>query len=253
MAYGSFVVMRDISAKIKRGEIFIIMGGSGCGKSTLLRHMIGLKEPAQGDVFYDGVPFWKSDEEARTGEAAQLRRAVPGRRAVEFDDARGEHRPGAGRIHRVPAGGNPGHRPAEAGARRVEGLRGLLSGGDFGRHVQARRAGPRPRAGPGRSVLRRAVGRPRPDQLAQPRRADPATPRQPRRHVRRRHARAGQHFHNRRQLGFPRPQHPHDAGARQPARTAEELHRSRGAGVSHARRLLPPSQPPPNPPYPPVL
>src|SRR5215472_12525862 len=65
MAYGSFVVMRDIQAKIKRGEIFIIMGGSGCGKSTLLRHMIGLKEPAQGDVFYDGVPFWKSDDESR--------------------------------------------------------------------------------------------------------------------------------------------------------------------------------------------
>ena len=62
MAYGSFVVMRDISAKIRRGEIFIIMGGSGCGKSTLLRHMIGLKEPAKGDVFYDDVPFWKSED-----------------------------------------------------------------------------------------------------------------------------------------------------------------------------------------------
>jgi phospholipid/cholesterol/gamma-HCH transport system ATP-binding protein len=66
MAYGSFVVMRDISAKIRRGEIFIIMGGSGCGKSTLLRHMIGLKQPAQGDVFYDGVSFWNSSEDART-------------------------------------------------------------------------------------------------------------------------------------------------------------------------------------------
>jgi phospholipid/cholesterol/gamma-HCH transport system ATP-binding protein len=65
MAYGSFVVMRDINAKIKRGEIFIIMGGSGCGKSTLLRHMIGLKEPAQGEVFYDGLPFWKSSAEER--------------------------------------------------------------------------------------------------------------------------------------------------------------------------------------------
>jgi phospholipid/cholesterol/gamma-HCH transport system ATP-binding protein len=65
MAYGSFVVMRDISAQIKRGEIFIIMGGSGCGKSTLLRHMIGLKEPSQGDILYDGVPFWKSDQDIR--------------------------------------------------------------------------------------------------------------------------------------------------------------------------------------------
>ena len=33
------------------------MGGSGCGKSTLLRHLIGLKEPAAGDVFYDDVNF----------------------------------------------------------------------------------------------------------------------------------------------------------------------------------------------------
>jgi len=65
MAYGSFVVMRDINAKIKRGEIFIIMGGSGCGKSTLLRHMIGLKEPAKGDIYYDGVPFWGSGDEIR--------------------------------------------------------------------------------------------------------------------------------------------------------------------------------------------
>src|SRR5208282_2609112 len=66
MAYGSFVVMRNINARITRGEIFIIMGASGCGKSTLLRHMIGLKQPAQGDVYYDGEAFWQSDEEART-------------------------------------------------------------------------------------------------------------------------------------------------------------------------------------------
>jgi phospholipid/cholesterol/gamma-HCH transport system ATP-binding protein len=68
MAFGSFVVMRDIDVKIKRGEIFIIMGGSGCGKSTLLRHMIGLKQPAKGDIYYESVPFWQSDEEVRTGK-----------------------------------------------------------------------------------------------------------------------------------------------------------------------------------------
>ena len=65
MAYGSFVLMRDLDFTINHGDVFIIMGGSGCGKSTLLRHMIGLKQPAQGDVFYDGVAFWKSDAEAR--------------------------------------------------------------------------------------------------------------------------------------------------------------------------------------------
>jgi phospholipid/cholesterol/gamma-HCH transport system ATP-binding protein len=65
MAYGSFVVMRNINAQIKRSEVFVIIGGSGCGKSTLLRHMIGLKEPSQGEILYEGVPFWASTEEAR--------------------------------------------------------------------------------------------------------------------------------------------------------------------------------------------
>lgn len=66
MAYGSFVVMKDINVQIHTGEVFVIMGGSGCGKSTLLRHMIGLKAPAKGEIYYDGVPFWASDEDART-------------------------------------------------------------------------------------------------------------------------------------------------------------------------------------------
>lgn len=65
MAYGAFVVMRDINARVMRGEVFVIMGGSGCGKSTLLRHMIGLKEPAAGEIYYDGKPFWAMDEVGR--------------------------------------------------------------------------------------------------------------------------------------------------------------------------------------------
>ena len=65
MAYGSHVVMREISARVKRGSVFVIMGNSGSGKSTLLRHLIGLLRPAQGDVFYDGSSFWSMDDEAR--------------------------------------------------------------------------------------------------------------------------------------------------------------------------------------------
>ncbi len=57
MAYGSFVLMRDLNFTVRRGDVFIIMGGSGCGKSTLLRHMIGLKEPARGEVLYGGESF----------------------------------------------------------------------------------------------------------------------------------------------------------------------------------------------------
>ena len=61
MAYGSFVIQRDLSFTIQRGDIFIIMGGSGCGKSTLLRHLIGLQAPARGDVLYNGQSLWMAD------------------------------------------------------------------------------------------------------------------------------------------------------------------------------------------------
>jgi phospholipid/cholesterol/gamma-HCH transport system ATP-binding protein len=70
MAYGSYVVMKDVNATVKSGSVFVIMGTSGSGKSTLLRHMIGLQRPARGDVLYDGRSFWHMDDDARR---AQLR------------------------------------------------------------------------------------------------------------------------------------------------------------------------------------
>lgn len=65
MAYGSFVLMRDLNFVVRRGDVFIIMGGSGCGKSTVLRHLIGLKEPAQGEIFYGDVNFTRATPEQR--------------------------------------------------------------------------------------------------------------------------------------------------------------------------------------------
>jgi phospholipid/cholesterol/gamma-HCH transport system ATP-binding protein len=65
MAYGDFVLMRDLDFTVRRGSIFIIMGGSGCGKSTLMRHMIGLNEPAAGEVFYGDVNFTRASPEER--------------------------------------------------------------------------------------------------------------------------------------------------------------------------------------------
>jgi phospholipid/cholesterol/gamma-HCH transport system ATP-binding protein len=65
MAYGSYVIQRDLDFVIRRGEVFVIMGGSGSGKSTLLNHMVGLKQPARGDVVYDGEGFWSSPPETQ--------------------------------------------------------------------------------------------------------------------------------------------------------------------------------------------
>jgi phospholipid/cholesterol/gamma-HCH transport system ATP-binding protein len=65
MAYGSFVIQRDLSFTVRRGDIFIIMGGSGCGKSTLLRHLVGLRAPARGEVLIDGESLWTAPPEAQ--------------------------------------------------------------------------------------------------------------------------------------------------------------------------------------------
>jgi phospholipid/cholesterol/gamma-HCH transport system ATP-binding protein len=65
IAFGSFVLMRDVNFTVSKGDVFIIMGGSGCGKSTLLRTMIGLKEPSRGKIVYKGTSFWDSDPDTR--------------------------------------------------------------------------------------------------------------------------------------------------------------------------------------------
>jgi phospholipid/cholesterol/gamma-HCH transport system ATP-binding protein len=60
MAFGSFVVMKDLEFDVADKDIFVIVGGSGCGKSTLLRQLVGLMEPAEGSIYYDGVNFTES-------------------------------------------------------------------------------------------------------------------------------------------------------------------------------------------------
>ena len=61
VAYGDNVVLRRVNFEVKKGDIFIIMGGSGCGKSSLLKVLTGLKEPAAGKVLIDGVDFYAAD------------------------------------------------------------------------------------------------------------------------------------------------------------------------------------------------
>ncbi len=61
MAFGDFVLQRNLDFAIPRGSIFVIMGGSGCGKSTLLRHILGLLSPAKGNILLDGEDITNID------------------------------------------------------------------------------------------------------------------------------------------------------------------------------------------------
>jgi phospholipid/cholesterol/gamma-HCH transport system ATP-binding protein len=61
--YGENIILRDINFNVRRGEIFVIVGGSGCGKSTLLKHLIGLYRPYRGNIFVEGKDLARLDDE----------------------------------------------------------------------------------------------------------------------------------------------------------------------------------------------
>ena len=50
--YDDVVLLEDVNFDVRRGEVFVILGGSGSGKSTLLKHMIGLYQPMAGHVLH---------------------------------------------------------------------------------------------------------------------------------------------------------------------------------------------------------
>jgi len=72
IAYGDFVIQRDLNFTVNRGEIFVLMGGSGCGKTTVMRCLTGLKEPAKGQIFIGGVSFWEAGQEVRDQMARNI-------------------------------------------------------------------------------------------------------------------------------------------------------------------------------------
>ena len=58
--YNGIPVIHGCDMEITQGEIVVIMGGSGSGKSTFLKHLIGLKEPMQGDVKLFGQSLYQA-------------------------------------------------------------------------------------------------------------------------------------------------------------------------------------------------
>ncbi len=65
MRFGANTVFQDVSFDVRRGEVFVILGGSGCGKSTLLKLMIGLRPPSEGTITILGEDIVAVRGEAR--------------------------------------------------------------------------------------------------------------------------------------------------------------------------------------------
>jgi len=53
--YGDFHALKDVSLRVKRGEVVVICGPSGSGKSTFIRTINRLEEHQEGRIIVDGI------------------------------------------------------------------------------------------------------------------------------------------------------------------------------------------------------
>ena len=60
-SFGNLQVLKPTTLRLEPGKTTVLIGPSGCGKSTILRLMIGLIEPDQGQVLFDGEPVTRAN------------------------------------------------------------------------------------------------------------------------------------------------------------------------------------------------
>ena len=71
-SFGDKEVLRGITSRFDSGKTNLIIGQSGSGKTVLIKNIVGLFEPTQGDVLYDGRSFMSMTKRER----ALLRREM---------------------------------------------------------------------------------------------------------------------------------------------------------------------------------
>jgi phospholipid/cholesterol/gamma-HCH transport system ATP-binding protein len=66
------VVHRDLDLTVHRGEVLSIVGESGSGKTVLLRQILGLEQPARGEVRIMGQPVHELSERGASSRVGML-------------------------------------------------------------------------------------------------------------------------------------------------------------------------------------
>lgn len=64
-SFGEKEVLRDISTVFEDGKTNLIIGQSGAGKTVLMRTIVGLLDPTDGEVLYDGRSFYAMKKKDR--------------------------------------------------------------------------------------------------------------------------------------------------------------------------------------------
>ena len=53
-SYGAIKAIRGINFSVEEGEIVTLIGANGAGKTTTLNTIVGLVEPAAGEIWFNG-------------------------------------------------------------------------------------------------------------------------------------------------------------------------------------------------------
>jgi len=62
-SFGDLHVLKEVSLTLAKGETLAVLGKSGVGKSVLLKLIVGLLEPDNGDIYYEGKSISKMDDD----------------------------------------------------------------------------------------------------------------------------------------------------------------------------------------------
>ena len=67
--FGKVIALKDVTMKLKKGEIMCLLGDNGAGKSTLIKTLCGAVQPDSGEILLDGskVTFASPIEARKTG------------------------------------------------------------------------------------------------------------------------------------------------------------------------------------------
>ena len=52
--FGKVIALKDVTMKLKKGEIMCLLGDNGAGKSTLIKTLAGVHRPDEGEIIVEG-------------------------------------------------------------------------------------------------------------------------------------------------------------------------------------------------------
>ena len=52
--FGKVIALKNVTMKLKKGEIMCLLGDNGAGKSTLIKILAGVHKPDEGEIIVEG-------------------------------------------------------------------------------------------------------------------------------------------------------------------------------------------------------